>query len=318
MNDDMKVQADTLVSRLTLHIGYHKTASTWLQSVFIPDEGNNFQSIGARFEPRQDIVWPRMLDYESERVRAKYLPLLQSAVNSGKVPIISDERFSGNPMSGGFDSREIADRLKLTFPECKIVMVIREQKSMLYSTYDEYIREGGGSSIDRFLFPKSRYCMPPFRFEHFMYDRLIGYFVALFGPANVLVLPYELFRKDAGTFLSTLTRFSGATLDRLPADVRTVNESRSAAVLPFERRLNYFIRSDDLNGYSPLALNKADYYVKPILERLASHLPSSFGRRVKATIGREIEAACNGRFAKSNVQTELLTGLDLKQFGYDC
>lgn len=309
---------DNASAKLVFHIGYHKTATTWLQSVFIPDAANNLRAIGERFEPRRDIVWPRSFEYDPEQVKGKYLPLLQAATDNGEVPIISDERFSGNPMSGGFDSREIADRLHQTFPHCRIIMVIREQRSMLYSTYDEYVREGGGSDIHRFLFPKSRYCVPPFRFEHFMYDKLIGYYMTLFSAENVLVLPFELLCEAPSNFLRKIVEFCRAKADSVPSDISLVNKSRPAAVLPMERRLNYFIRSDDLNGHSPMAISKADYYVKPALEKVAAWLPRFVERKVKAAIEEEIEAACRGRFQMSNRKTQLLTKLGLQQYGYDC
>ena len=303
---------------LVLHIGYHKMASTWLQRVLIPDAGNNFHSIGERYEARKDIVSPRTLDYDAEKIRKKYGPLVQFAKRKQMIPIISDERFSGNPMSGGFDSKEIADRVKDTFPQCKIVLVIREQRSMLYSTYDEYVREGGLCGIESFLFPISRYCMPPFRFEHFMYDKLIYYYSDLFSKENILVLPYELFVRDGEEFVRRLGLFCDARVDEMLDASGRMNRSRSASVLPIERRLNYFLRSDDLNGYSTLAIPRGDYYIKPLLEKIAAFFPSAVEEKVRGGIEKEIQAACKGRFATSNRRTEALTSWNLEEFGYEC
>ena len=55
--------------------------------------------------------------------------------DEAKVPVISHERLSGYPHSGGHDSKEIAHRLAAVFPNAKVVIVIREQKSMILSNY---------------------------------------------------------------------------------------------------------------------------------------------------------------------------------------
>ena len=303
-------------SPLVFHIGFHKTASSWLQSVFIPDAGNNIRTIGGRFEPRRDMVWPRAFEYDAAAVRAKYQPQLQTAASNNEVPIISDERFSGNPISGGYDTKEIADRISETFPDCRILIVIREQRSMLYSTYDQYVRRGGGSSIGNFLFPNARYVVPPFRFEHFMYDKLIGYYMSLFSAEKVRVLPFELFRKQPESFLDQMLEFCGATCTSMPDTARRVNKGRAASIIPIERRLNYFLVRDDVNGQSPLAIPRADYYLKPLVAKL--RLPAFIDRKIKAAIEKEVSAACQGRFQASNKRTETLTGLDLRQYGYDC
>jgi len=49
------------------------------------------------------------------------------------VPVLSAERLSGNPDSGGYDSVHVAEYLAATFPEARVLIVIREQADMLVS-----------------------------------------------------------------------------------------------------------------------------------------------------------------------------------------
>ena len=97
---------------LLLHIGYHKTGSTWLQRRLFAAESSGFEWRGRGYEARRKIVWPASFDYSPDAVREYYKPQIERTLEAGKMPLFSDERFSGNPHSGGFDSKELADRLR--------------------------------------------------------------------------------------------------------------------------------------------------------------------------------------------------------------
>ena len=61
--------------------------------------------------------------------------------------MVSFPRLSGHPYSGGYDSRMIADRVAEVFPEARILIVIREQRSMIVSTYKQYVNAGGEARL---------------------------------------------------------------------------------------------------------------------------------------------------------------------------
>ncbi|MFN3287225.1 MAG: hypothetical protein ACK40H_02150 [Sphingomonadaceae bacterium] len=147
---------------LLLHIGLHKTGTSWFQEVVIPDAGNRLAPVGEPLEPRRDIVRPHPYHFDAVALRAKYDPLMEQVEARGCVPVISDERLSGNPLSGGFDTRLLVDRLADLFPQARVLLVLREQRAMLKSIYDQYVRTGGGCAIERFLDPGSRGVTPWF------------------------------------------------------------------------------------------------------------------------------------------------------------
>ena len=300
-----------------IHIGYHKTGSTWLQRVLFVDADNNFRLLGSEaYEARKKIVWPSSLEYEAKSVHGYYEPLISDAVGHGQVPVFSDERLSGNPFSGGFDSKELADRLARTFPNARILVVVREQADMIQSTYDEYVREGGACSLTDFLQPKTRYCTPMFRLGHFNYDRLVHYYMTTFGTDSVLVLPFELLRDDASRFVRSIVDFAGGRATAVP-DARTkVNRSHPAALLSVQRRLNPFLVRDDLNANSIFAIPHGRYYLLPVLEAVTRLVPRSWNERLLAKRNRIIRAHVEGRYVESNQRLATLTGLDLGQFGY--
>lgn len=303
--------------QLVFHIGYHKTGTTWLQQHLFANEGNNFVVIGGAWEARQDIVAPRSLDFQPEDVRAKYAPMLERAWAVGAVPIFTDERFSGQPFSGGFDSKEIADRIHALYPEARIVIVIREQRRMLYSTYDEYVKEGGVASIETFLHPRRRHVLPQFRFEHFMYDRLISYYQNLFGKERILVLPFEQFQTEPYTFLANLTEFCGIVVERPSDPSRKSNPGSAPFLINLRRRLNYFLRCDELNGQSHLYIPYFNYYFTKILPGLVQVIPGFLNHYSREKIQRVINEAIGGMFEASNRATAELTNLDLLSLGYE-
>ena len=114
---------------------------------------------------------------------------------------------SGGIHSGGFDSRDICERLNTCFPNGKVLIVIREQKSMLYSAYSQYIKGGGSYSIKEYLFPKTKKVKGLFKFNYLEYHHLIEYYYKYFGKNNVLVLPYEMMKEDQERFLQNILFF---------------------------------------------------------------------------------------------------------------
>ena len=101
-----------------IHIGYHKAASSWLQRNLFPDADCGFQlPFGHRNDIEKHFVFPHPLDFDPERVTSQYKPELERLFSAGFVPVISHERLSGNPHSGGYDSTEVAMRLHQTLPD---------------------------------------------------------------------------------------------------------------------------------------------------------------------------------------------------------
>jgi hypothetical protein len=121
----------------------------------------------------------------------------------GLLPVVSNERLSGHPSSGGYDSKEIADRLAAVFPEGKVLIVIREQRSVIQSVYKQYVLAGGPSPFGRFVDapadPADR--VPAFDFRFYEYHHLIRHYQDRFGGGSVRVLAYETFVQDPAEFV---------------------------------------------------------------------------------------------------------------------
>ncbi len=304
-----------LDSRLLIHIGYPKTATTWLQTrVFPLDVEGWFQSIGNRRSILTSFVTVNGFRFDPCIARAPFEDDLEGAVSRGRIPVISHERLAGIGPSGGYDAQPIAERLARTFPRARVLIVIREQERMVLSTWQQYVREGGACSLRRYLDPPRDDNVPLFQFEQFEYDALINYYRQLFTPERVCVLPMEQLARSPQAFLRALAEF--ARVEAGPhIDHSTVYTGLSGLSLAILRRLNYVVGRNDVNPTAPFRghrrignlLTRFDRAVPKGISGLPTRLATS---RVRRMIG--------DRYQQSNIATAQLTGLDLATLGYQC
>jgi len=208
--------------KVLIHIGYHKTGTTWFQNELFVSGNPIFEpfSLGSKghsslvyyyiwtMESTQDkgyMLSP--FDFNFDLINEKICEIKNKKFFDTKIPVFSSERLSGLPYAGGYDSKTIALRLKKTLPDSKIFIVIREQQSMILSTYLQYLTEGGIRSLKNFLNIKYDGRMPSFSPFIFDYRHLIIEYINLFGRENVLVLPYEMFKNEKEFFFTKLSEF---------------------------------------------------------------------------------------------------------------
>jgi hypothetical protein len=91
--------------------------------------------------------------WSPSKARETFETGIRDAAERGLVPVLSAERLSGNPDSGGYDSVHVAEYLAATFPEARVLIVIREQADMLVSSYKRYVRNGGPGTLRQYGSP---------------------------------------------------------------------------------------------------------------------------------------------------------------------
>ncbi len=244
-----------------------------------------------------------------------------AAAARSKTLVVSHERLSGYPASGGFDSRLIADRIRSGFPAVRVLIVIREQKSFIRSMYSQYVTDGGDLNLDRFLNPPEPHIcrVPGWTFDYAMYHRLISHYFALFGRDRVCVLPFEMFRRDHRKFIDNIISFTGrdpAAMPPLPADV--VNVRRPLVMQSATRLINRFVFRSQLSPHGIIEARRGKSpieVVRPVFDLLGR---SFIERRLDARLRSQVAAAVGQRYAKSNRITSALIGIDLATYGYPC
>lgn len=307
---------------LLLHIGYHKTGSRWLRFKFFSDPRTGFGWVDktAPDHPVRRLVGARPFEFDAEQSRAEFEPLLRRIEDDGLFPVVSFERFSGNPFSGGYDSKEIADRLVQVFPDARVLVVVREQRSMIVSTYKQYVREGGALPPTKFMLPPTSRSMrvPWFDLRHFEYHHLLAYYRQLFGPDSVLALTYEQFVRDPASFVEQIARFAGRplsaeTLATLPFERKT-NPGPPATAIAARRWLNGLGVRSDLNP-APLLASPAFWRLGKRIDRWSLAPPQAVAHE-EEKLRRAVEETVGERYVESNRRTAELTGIDLGAYGW--
>lgn len=234
--------------RPILHIGYHKTGTTWLQV-----EGFRL------LEGVERIHGPdaKALLRELATGRGEFAPeKLRSLIEKSEAchPLISYEFLSGQVFNGSQHGTRTAHRLAEALPEAMTLIVVRRQPEMLESLHAQYVNQGGTVSFPNFLAGSGHgFDLNP---EHLEYDRLVSTYVDLFGEPNVLVLPYELLRARPEAFLDRLADALGTKVTG-NMQPRTVNPSLSGKRLDILRTWNRWFRRSQFNPDPIIPLPKA-------------------------------------------------------------
>jgi hypothetical protein len=312
--------------RVLVHVGYHKTGSNWLQRELFDKASAGYRWLGKR--PATHPVWrlvaDRALEFDSVEVRRDFEPLLLKAEERGLQPVVSLERLSGHPFSGGHDSSQIAERLSTVLPDSRILIVVREQHAVIVSTYKQYVKAGGACTLPQFLDSptKQNWRVPWFDFRQFEYDHLIRKYHSLYGQENVLVLPFEQFVRDGRGFVERIAGFAEReipedVIERLPFTRRS-NPSPSAITIAALRRLNQFTPRTELNP-SPFVESRLTARLAARLKKsdaLAAIVPGVLVTKSDARLRRLVAEAAGDRYAASNRATGELIGVDLAVYGW--
>lgn len=113
-------------NNLTLHIGLHKTATSFLQA----------------------HLFPRLNDIENMRWRnLEYFQRLDDA----KRYLVSCEALSGFTFARRADRQKAIRVLGKMLPEARVLIVFRPHGAFVSSLYSQYLRYGGVLTVDRFF-----------------------------------------------------------------------------------------------------------------------------------------------------------------------
>jgi len=318
------------MKRPVVHIGYPKTGSTWLQNHVWNNPRLGLCAAMTRLEVYRMFRQPHPLDFQARTAQCELQRRVAERVSRECVPTISDEALSGSLFAAGYDSAEIASRLHQVLPDARIVMVIREQKGIILSSYRQYVRDGGQCSLRRFLCPPGLAAMyyPLFSVDHYRYEPLVSTYRRLFGEDNVHVAIFEQLQRDPAAFARKIVQFAHGNsefvdgLDELPMQQRA-NTMLSSLGLAVKRKLN--VITAGRHSLSSWSLVTSDY----LGHRLTTSLFNPVTRIVSLLTPRQVDelldrrdrrllaSLLGDRFQQPNRQLSTLLGTNLTDFGYD-
>jgi len=301
-----------------VHIGFHKTATTWFQTSVYPMVQN------ARYVPRA-VVREAFLDPTAFRFDPAAAAATLGREGDERL-LLCEEGLSGYLHNGGlagYLSKEMVFRLKAALPDARIVIVIRSQPSIIAAAYQQYVKGGGTYSVSRYLFPQhflkgaasENPKAPRFTFDHFEYDRLIRLYREEFGPDRVHVYLYEELKRDSRAFLARMARDLDLDLPLERVSRRAVYRSYNWPALMVSRLFGLLTYRTVLDKHWVLHIPLLYPVLRALCEGI-SWMPFGRAPSPRALFGARLLRWVEHRYAESNRRLAAETGLPLAEFGY--
>lgn len=214
-----------------LHIGLHKTASTWLQQVvFDRHPGLRVFHPATRYKNSHTVVERIYRDptglFDRERWWLEFERETEGLDVSGRKVGISYESLAGD-MIHARDMMTVAKRCKSLFGPVKVILVLRHPVDYVSSMYQQYVQQGGELTLRQLVQDVN---LPGRDIAHKLnYHELLRQQRAVYGDENLLVLPFELMRDDRSDFLRRIWEFIGV---EEPVGVDMSKHVRESITLP--------------------------------------------------------------------------------------
>ncbi len=199
--------------RVLIHVGLHKTASTFLQHKVFPlftqyeFLGKSYLGYNSAFNR---LIYGDDTLYQGSAIRQELRLIYNRIVStSASGLILSEEELSGHPEYNYLNRGAVARRLAENFPNAEILLVLRGQLDMICSLYNQFVKVGRFTGhLDRtFLhssleemtlaewydgknphisgrFVNHQSFMIP---DHFRYSALYSFYASLFPKVHVLL-----------------------------------------------------------------------------------------------------------------------------------
>jgi Sulfotransferase family len=287
--------------RVAVHIGYHKTATTWFQQIpfrnhprIAPLLGGSEFGVVASDDFLRQIIFQRDSDFNAANARALLGERADSLVTDSRdTLVISAERLSGHAASGGYDAVRIADRLHATVPGARIFWVLRHQVEAIRSEYKQIVLAGWPGSLRDTLAPAPKMKTVGVDLAYWEYERLLSAYVDRFGRERVMVIDFGQFTRDRGHVLNDLARFLDIDPWSLSGDQLTtrMNEGESDRHTRLRQLFNHFTATE-LNPFPPIDIPDR---VSAMAVRILGPL-----QRRRAVFGPSFEEWVEERYAASN------------------
>lgn len=232
-----------------LHIGFSKCASTFLRAIFRSHPNVHMVFKSGFFTPF----------LATEMTFAHYQRLFRD--QAGVVNVESDEHLTlpcvhptlGVRATNIDEFGRVADRMRDFLPDVRLIMVIRNQVSLMVSRYSEYLITGGSLPFEAFADELMGAGAAGNYWYQNHYRRIIGILEDRFPKAQLLVLTQEAMRENTAETVSTILRFMGldesiSLQDGLRAERRSLSFRGMKLLAGLNRRM---VRHASVGGEPP-------------------------------------------------------------------
>ena len=303
------------MTRLVLHVGYGKTATTTLQTHLFANH-SQLRYLG---RPYPDPLWEaamRRLIFEDSALYdpAPLRAMVEEERLRGSGVVLLSEEILLSPRAR--DTGLIALRLRDAFEPCEIILSIRSQPSIIASYYAMHGRRLAlipgplaGRSVtfaDWFAFQQSH--LPTSYLSLIHYAEVVGLFARTFGRDHLYIALFEEFVQDTRGFIDKLCGFLGID----PGEgMRLLRGQHEKAALSDGQIRMQLLRSRFLPG---LSLTRIIPFGRPLYDAMWRALSRS--GRYTVEFSPEQNAFIQKLYAEGNRRLAVDFSLPLDHYGY--
>ena len=201
---------EILLSKIVIHIGYSKAASTWLQEIFYNCENLSYYHKPTLWRTSEEkVYWDKN----------GLIRLVKKDIFPNKPLIISHEHLilpGIHPTlicaTTNLDYvRQLANFLSNNLKKPRIILIIRRQDSLIASRYHQYIMQGGSLNANSFLaelLPNNN----PFKYCDYRFSKVIELLKKVIGEAHMLVATVDDIKISPDKFLKHCSEFVGTNI----------------------------------------------------------------------------------------------------------
>lgn len=299
---------------LLIHIGLAKTGTTWLTQKLFEDHDDEFVANANTPSMNALLLTPNDLKFIPLRARKELRSIAETAEREHKIAVLINEFILSTQYWHFASIPSNIARIRRTFPSAKLLITIREQANILYSSYSEYIRGGYSASLEDYLWrpgPDEPH-NGVIDWDYYDYDHLYDICTLDAAPGSVTMVPFEWLMRDSVAATSYIMKELDLAFTPLAPEASNyqVRRAWSWPALMAARHANRFICRETRWVRKPL--------VDPMW--LGNHVdrivPSALRERMARSKRAYIVKQVGSYYAESNRRVSEKIGVDLRDFGY--
>lgn len=322
-----------LLSRINFfQIGFQKCGTTFFEnSIYLNHpEIRCAQVAETLFEDilLENFIYPDGLEYERETFEKEFSKVVEKFFpsKSQKVNGIIFESFTYE-YEKRFDRKNVLCRLKESFPDAKIITLIRNQESWVRSLYSQYIKNGGLLSFYHFM--EVFLNNPLLNNSTIDWYPLIFNMHEIFGRENILVVLQEELKDHPQGVADRVYDFLG--VDKLEIDPEVINPSYREMGISLSRVLNHLFKYDlgtsnygfsrRLGNCKPIGWQKLRHeftykVLKNSILKIANALDKFFSKKPSLILTEKQRIKLYDKYFANNRKLAKLLNVDLSKHGY--
>jgi len=217
------------MQKIFIHMGLHKTGSTFLQKKFFTLYANASGYIQIRKDAKNFLTYIlhcNDVDFSADYAKKIFEKELNTEKNVQATLTISDEQFCGSPWNDAKDRARYFDRLNSVFPHASYIVVFRNQEDIVKSLYLQYVKTGGSANWQQFFCYK-RHPLEFSRKSYLNYGNYLNYILTKIDRGRIKCLFYEDMLNNPKKYFIDLATYIGFETDERINEIISFKANKS-------------------------------------------------------------------------------------------